>query len=81
VFNGIASRFGLSFTQSKALSSGEVYLIDTAAVGRLAVGPVTLASFEENAGSTNTSLVRLEGAACFVPERDQAVRLVSVTGS
>jgi hypothetical protein len=43
--------------------------VDSQAFGRLYVSPVSLASFEENAGETNTSLVRFEGNAAFGIER------------
>ena len=46
------------------------------AFGRLYASPVSLAKFEEAAGSTNTSTVRLELNACFGTERvDAAVRI------
>jgi hypothetical protein len=81
VFSGLQQRFGLRFVESPILVDGESYLIDTSAVGRLYLGSVALASFEENAGSTNTTTVRLEGNVVFGPERDDAVLLVEPAGS
>jgi hypothetical protein len=45
---------------------------DSQAFGKLYVGPVALATFEENAGKTNSSLVRFEGNAVFGVERQNA---------
>ena len=47
-------------------------VFDSQAFGKLYAGPVSLARFEENAGSTNTSLVRLETNAVFGVERQNA---------
>ncbi len=43
-----------------------------AGLGGLYGGPITLASFDENAGKTNTTLVRMEGNAAFGTERQNA---------
>jgi len=40
-------------------------LFDSSAFGELYLSPVSLASFDENAGKMNTSLVRFEGIAAF----------------
>ena len=42
------------------------------AQGALYLSPLSLARFEENAGRTNTSLVRLEGHALYGTERTAA---------
>ena len=47
-------------------------VVDASAFGKLYVSPISLARFEEEAGSTNTSTVRLEGHACFGIEREDA---------
>jgi hypothetical protein len=47
-------------------------VVDSQAFGKLYAGPVSLANFEENAGKTNTTLVRLEGSAVFGVERQNA---------
>ncbi len=47
-------------------------MVDASAFGRLYVGPVALATFEENAGKMNSSLVRFEGNAVFGVERQTA---------
>jgi HK97 family phage prohead protease len=66
--------FGLNVRVSKTVDVPVV--VDAAAFGKLYVSPITLARFEENAGSTNTSTVRLEGHAAFGTERqDAAVRI------
>jgi hypothetical protein len=46
-------------------------VVDASAFGRLYVSPISLATLEENAGKTNTSLIRLEGHAVFGVERQQ----------
>src|SRR4051794_249013 len=46
--------------------------VDSQAVGTFHAGPVSLAKFEENAGKTNSSLVRLETNAVFGVERQTA---------
>jgi hypothetical protein len=47
-------------------------VVDSQAFGTFYAGPVSLAKFEENAGKTNTSLVRLETNAVFGVERQTA---------
>jgi hypothetical protein len=47
-------------------------VVDTNAFGKLYASPLTLARFEENAGASNTSTVRLEGNAAFGVERTSA---------
>jgi hypothetical protein len=47
-------------------------VLDSRALGRLYTSPVSLARFEENAGKTNTSLVRMELHAVFGVERQAA---------
>jgi hypothetical protein len=74
-FTGAPSRFargqlfGLDVRVSK--NSGTA-VVDTTAFGKLYASPLTLARFEENAGATNTSTVRLEGNAAFGVERTSA---------
>jgi HK97 family phage prohead protease len=62
--------FGMTRRVSKTLAAPVV--ADSQAFGRLYASPVSLARFEENAGKTNTSLVRLEGHAVFGVERQTA---------
>ena len=62
--------FGLRRRVSKTAAAPVV--VDAAAFGKVYAGPVSLARFEENDGSTNTSLVRLEGNAVFGTERSAA---------
>jgi hypothetical protein len=53
-------------------------VVDAGAFGKLYSSPISLARFEESAGSTNTSTVRLEGHSCFGVERqDAAVRIAA----
>jgi hypothetical protein len=47
----------------------DLNVVDSQAVGRLYASPVSLARFEENAGSTNSSTLRLECHALFNTER------------
>ena len=68
--------FGIPRVESKVLAAPVV--MDTRAHGVLYISPITLARFEENAGRTNTSLVRLEGHAQYGTERTAAaVRIAS----
>jgi HK97 family phage prohead protease len=62
--------FGLRAVVAKSAAAPVV--VDASAVGRLYLSPISLARFEEDAGRTNTSTVRLEGHALFNPERIQA---------
>ncbi len=62
--------FGMQVRVSKTIPASAV--VDSQALGRLYVGPISLATFEENAGKTNTSLVRMEGHAAFGTERQNA---------
>jgi hypothetical protein len=54
-------------------------LIDPSAAGRLYLSAPTLATFEENAGSTNTSTTRFEGTALFVVDREDAIVQLLIT--
>lgn len=68
--------FRLRRVVCKALS--EPVVLDAASYGRLYASAARLAVFEENAGRTNTSTVRLElNAACGVERQDAAVRIGS----
>jgi HK97 family phage prohead protease len=62
--------FGLNVRISKTVPAAAV--VDSTALGKLYAGPLALATFEENAGKTNTSLVRLEGSGVFGVERQNA---------
>jgi hypothetical protein len=62
--------FGMQRRMSKTIPATAV--VDSQAFGKLYAGPVALASFEENAGKTNSSLVRFEGNAVFGVERQNA---------
>jgi hypothetical protein len=53
-------------------------VIDPDAAGVLYTSPITFKSFEENAGKTNTSLVRIESTGLFVVQRVGAVASVPV---
>jgi HK97 family phage prohead protease len=65
-----SSIFGMNRRMSKTIPATAV--VDSRALGKLYAGPVALASFEENAGKTNSSLVRFEGNAVFGVERQNA---------
>jgi hypothetical protein len=68
--------FGLSVRVSKNVDAPIV--VDAAAYGKLYVSPISLARFEEDAGATNRSTVRLEGHAVFGIERqDAAVEILA----
>ena len=62
--------FGLNKRISKTIPAAAV--VDSKALGKLYASRVSLARFEENAGKTNTSLVRLETHAVFGTERSAA---------
>jgi HK97 family phage prohead protease len=62
--------FGMQRRMSKTIPAAAV--VDSQAFGKLYAGPVALASFEEAAGKTNSSLVRFEGNATFGVERQNA---------
>ncbi len=62
--------FGMSVRVSKTVAAPAV--VDSTALGQLYVSPISLASFEENAGRTNTTLVRMEGNGVFGVERQNA---------
>jgi hypothetical protein len=72
---GTSNVFGLQRRISKNVAGPIV--VDSAAYGRLYAGPVSLQRFEENAGASNSSLLRFEGNALFNVERSTAaVRIV-----
>jgi hypothetical protein len=60
------SVFGLGVRITK--NSGTA-VVDSRNFGRLYLSPLTLSRFEENAGQTNTSTVRLEGSGAYGVER------------
>jgi HK97 family phage prohead protease len=62
--------FGMTRRVSKTVAAPVV--VDSSAFGTFYAGPVSLAKFEENAGKTNSSLVRLETNAVFGVERQTA---------
>ena len=62
--------FGHNVRVSKTAAAPIV--VDSQAFGKLCAGPVALATFEENDGKTNSSLVRFEGNAVFGVERQTA---------
>ncbi len=73
---GAPSVWNLTRRVSKDIPAPVV--VDSQAWGRLYASPVALARFEENAGSTNTSTVRLECNAAFGVERvDAAARIAA----
>lgn len=72
-----SSPFGLSVRVGKSVTSPMV--VDPAAFGRLYATGLTLASFEEEAGATNSSTVRLEGNAAFGVEREAALTIIGET--
>ncbi len=67
--------FGVPRRISKAAAAPIV--MDTTAFGRLYSSAVSLAVFEENAGRTNTSLIRLECHAAVGVERADAARRIA----
>jgi hypothetical protein len=62
--------FGLQKRISKTIPAAAV--VDSKALGKYYMGPVDLAHFEENAGATNTTLVRMELHSVFGGERTAA---------
>jgi hypothetical protein len=55
------------------------YVIDPGAAGTFYSSPVTIATFEENAGKTNTSTVRIESNGVFIVQRVGAIAEVVIT--
>ena len=71
-----SSIFGLARRVSKSVPAPVV--VDSGALGKLYASPVSLARFEADNGTTNTSNVRLELNACFGLERiAAAVRIAA----
>jgi hypothetical protein len=68
--------FNIPRAESKVLTWPVV--MDTRAHGAL-VSPISLARFEENAGASNTSTVRLEGHAQYGTERTAATVSIAST--
>jgi phage head maturation protease len=69
--------FGMARRVSKTIPAPAV--VDTRALGKYYASRVSLARFEENAGATNTSLVRLETHAVFGLERQAAAVRVAAS--
>jgi uncharacterized protein len=65
--------FGLAIRVAQTAGTA---VVDTDAFGKLYISPISLSRFEENAGATNTSTVRLEGHAAFGAERTAAAARV-----
>jgi hypothetical protein len=57
-----------------SLVAGTAYLLDPASAGRMFLSGLTLASFQEANGTTNSQTLRLEGTAVFQIERSTAIR-------
>lgn len=53
-------------------------VLDPAAAGVVYVSPITFATFEENAGATNSTTARLENHSLFVVQRSTAIVQVGV---
>ena len=51
---------------------GGTAVVDSRSFGKMYVSPINLARFEQDAGSTNKSTVRMEGNAVFGTERTTA---------
>lgn len=60
----------MAIVVSKSVAASVV--VDTTAHGKMYLAPISLARFEENAGKTNSSLVRLETNAAYGTERTAA---------
>jgi hypothetical protein len=72
LLNGIERRVCKSVT--------DPVLLDRDAAGVLFLSPVRFATFEENAGATNSTSLRLESHGAFNVERPDAIRTLA-TGS
>lgn len=66
--------FGLTVRIGKNVTDPMV--TDAAAFGRMYATGLTLATFEQDAGQTNSSTVRLEGHAVFGVEREDALTVI-----
>ena len=66
--------FGLTRVEAKSVPAPVVF--DSTAHGKLYLSPISLTRWEQDAGSTNQSTLRLEGHSAYGTERsDAAVRL------
>jgi Escherichia/Staphylococcus phage prohead protease len=75
-----ATVYGMSVRISKTIPAPAV--VDAQAFGRMYMSPVSLQTFEENAGQTNSSTVRMELHAAFGTERQAAaVRIAAAAGT
>ena len=68
--SGPARAYGMQTRISKTIPAPVV--VDSRAFGKLYTGPVSLASFEADGGTTNRSNIRLEMSAAFGTERQAA---------
>jgi hypothetical protein len=59
--------------------TGTCYVLDPAALGTLYASPVRVQSFEQDAGSTNSSTDRIESNALYLVQRADAVAEVPVS--
>jgi hypothetical protein len=71
------SIFGLQVRISKSIPAAAV--ADSRALGKLYVSPISLERFEQDAGATNRSTVRLEGRAAFGTERQAAAARIAAS--
>src|SRR5699024_11172867 len=74
---GLSPLFGLQRRVSKSIT--DPFVFDSRAFATLAAGPVEFASFEENAGRTNSQLFRAELNAAVVVDRADAAATVTYT--
>jgi hypothetical protein len=59
-------------------NASDPFLMDRSAAGVLYLSPTAFASFEENAGSTNSTTLRLESHGAFNVERSDAIRVLGL---
>jgi hypothetical protein len=70
-----------AFVVSASIQDGAGFVFDSNALGILFLTPFTLQTFEESAGSTNSSTVRAESNGLFLVQRSTAAASLSVGSS
>jgi hypothetical protein len=64
-----------------SVADGEGFVLDPGSAGVLYLSPASLAVFEEEAGSTNSSTVRFESNGVFVVQRSDAIAYLTSQSS
>jgi hypothetical protein len=76
-----ASQIDLGVRKVAVAGLDQPMVLDPAALGVLYTSPVRFATFEESAGQTNSSTVRIESNVLYLVQRADAVATVQLSGS